>query len=332
MIKLRNVNIDIIKGLCIIMVVAIHTIDVKVYESFFGFLIRNIFNCAVPIFLGLSGYLINTKIKYNNNKEYWSFIKKRIHRIYIPTLFWSLPFFLYNIYKGNPLIKSLLLFFICGYGVFYFIAVLLQYNLLIRLMLYISKKTKRVFVALLISVSYVFIINYILHIKGYSLPLILYAGFFPLWIVFFVFGIYLKTKNLFSFKISLICSLLFLVISALETYYYSNGFSSPIALGIKPSSFLFSFFMLQSVVYYTKMEVTFFNRKKLFFYIKKALANIGMISFGIYLNHIPIVILLKKTNLNNSIIIFVLTLITSIFIIYLSKILLPKKVYNFIGF
>lgn len=325
----RNQELDIVKGLCIIMVVAIHTINVKDYESFFGIGIRNIFNCAVPIFLALSAYLTKTD-SIHNRSDYKNFIVKRIKRIYVPTLIWSIPFFLYDIIKGKPIFQSLLLFFICGYSVFYFIALLIQYNLLIRLMSFLSKSKNRLLFSLAISLICVSCLCYLFYKRDIHPPLIIYAGFFPLWLVFFVFGLYLKGQMLLPFKYSIALTVISLFLSVLETYFYSGGISNLVGLGIKPSAFLFSFFMIQVVFYYIKNIRGSQHSSVLF--IRKLLAYIGRISFGIYLSHVLILTVLKKVFPEWSISLFCITIIVNVLLIIITTKVVPQKVTNFLGF
>lgn len=325
--KIRNTNIDVIKGLCILMVVAIHAISTSYYDSFAGYTIRNIFNCAVPIFLGISAYL-TSKVPDNTN-SYKIFLSTRCTRLYIPTLFWSIPFLVQSIYLGKNSIEiELIKFFICGYSIYYFIAVLLQYNILIIPMNYLAKNRKGVAFSFIVSIISILFVTYILHFLNISLPLIIYAGFFPLWLVFFVFGLYLRKYNLFSLKISFIAAIITLLISTIETYIYSSGFENIKGGGIKLSSFLFSFCMLQLAIHWIKS----FNPNSCKHRVYLLLKEIGNQSFGIYLIHIPVLIVVRKLLIIDSILQFIITLIFSILIITIAKKILPQFILKYIGF
>lgn len=89
---------DYLRGLAIIMVVGIHSYPghLKV-ESFnlqaLTVIIRNFFNCAVPLFLAISGYFI-AKRDLNTLAKCNLFWRKQIPTVYIPCLVFSLPWFL----------------------------------------------------------------------------------------------------------------------------------------------------------------------------------------------------------------------------------------------
>lgn len=88
----RQSYFDFLRGIAIIMVVAIHSFSV-VYSyaniTIIAVIIRQLMNVAVPIFCVLSAYfLINKTV---GRKNYFAFLKKQIVRVYVPLLFFSLP-------------------------------------------------------------------------------------------------------------------------------------------------------------------------------------------------------------------------------------------------
>lgn len=129
----RNKYYDFLRGIAIIMVIGIHTFIGGNFETTFGIIntiIRNIFNCAVPIFLAISGYFLYNK-KLETIKECTCFWKKQIPKIYIPCLLYSLWYFLISIKGGENPIIAIILLFTCGFSVYYFIALITQYYLLL---------------------------------------------------------------------------------------------------------------------------------------------------------------------------------------------------------
>lgn len=111
---------DFLRGIAIIMVVAIHTITSS--NSDLSICLRQFFNCAVPLFLAISGFFMSHK-DVSTSDRYWQFVKKQVPKVYLPCLFWSVPLVLVDIHSNNFGLKELILFFVCG---FQFIILLLS--------------------------------------------------------------------------------------------------------------------------------------------------------------------------------------------------------------
>ena len=85
-------------------------------------------NCAVPLFLAISGYFLAKK---QGERSYARFLKHQIPKIYIPTLIWSLPYWALYVWQGNDWMKGMILFLACGFSIYYFIALIIQYYVLL---------------------------------------------------------------------------------------------------------------------------------------------------------------------------------------------------------
>lgn len=121
--KERIKYFDFLRGLAIMMVVAIHT-----YSSDKGnaaLALRQVFNCAVPLFLAISGFFLASKDLSNKN-DYFAFLKHQIPKVYIPVLIWSLPLFIIGIINGRGFLVSCLLLISCGFSIYYFVALIMQ--------------------------------------------------------------------------------------------------------------------------------------------------------------------------------------------------------------
>lgn len=99
--------IDILKFICAIFVVGIHSEIVKdPNNDFQWYVLHIIFRIAVPFFFLCSGFLFGKK--YKENKEKLKEIcKKQIKRLFIPFIFWmliSLPYIVLTT-KGNSIIS-----------------------------------------------------------------------------------------------------------------------------------------------------------------------------------------------------------------------------------
>lgn len=195
----RNPYFDFLRGFAIIMVVGIHT-NVKyspgfeTLEDICTIVVRSFLNCAVPLFLAISGYFVAKK-KVSSKKEHLIFLKNQIPKIYIPCLIFSVPYFLLEIYSGsNGFLKSLTTLFACGFSVYYFIALIIQYYILLPVFVKFNK-LRGVVLTFIISIISILAVTYLMKVQGVNIPLLIYAGPFPLWIVFFFMGVYFSNKD-----------------------------------------------------------------------------------------------------------------------------------------
>ena len=120
----RNYYFDFLRGFAIIMVVGIHTNTnihpgFKSIEEICTILIRMALNCAVPIFLAISGYFISKK-KIETRKEHLQFLKRQIPSIYIPCLVFSLPYLILSIcLDSNSIFTPIAYYLFCGFSVYF---------------------------------------------------------------------------------------------------------------------------------------------------------------------------------------------------------------------
>ena len=273
--KQRIQYFDCLRGLAIMMVVGIHTYTLS--DSLLPMSIRQVFNCAVPLFLAISGYFLSNK-DVSNKEKYMLFVQKQVPKVYIPCLLWSLPLFIMDFIKGSFGLSSIVFLFFCGYSIYYFVALIIQYYLLLPI-LQTVKTHKTLGWMCLVSIFCVGLVTYLLHFKHLSLPLIAFAGPFPLWIAFFCEGIYIANRGRdYNLWLIVIFTILTLVSSVLETrYIYSLDGGGT---GIKPSSYLFSFFCI--LLLFSSKTEKFFVKLGWFY---RLLVWMGSLSFGIYLCH-----------------------------------------------
>lgn len=157
--------------------------------------------------------------------------------------------------------------------------------------------------------------------SGLKLPLILYAGPFCVWILFFCQGILMgKMNRNYTISILLLLLVLSFILQLIESYYLyairSDGF------GIKASAFLYSFIII--LILFAKKSQAFYesNNNKFLSFIE----YIGKISFGIYLIHMYVIILVNKLiGIENWSLKWFITILSSMIIIYCVKKLLPNK-------
>lgn len=125
--KRRDTYYDFLRGIAIFFVIGIHTyVDNTMHINLF---LRQFLNCAVPIFLAISGYFIGSK-QLDTRESYVTFLKKQIPRVYIPMLVWSMPWLLLYLYAQGSILKGILIVLVGGMSIFYFIPLIIQYYLL----------------------------------------------------------------------------------------------------------------------------------------------------------------------------------------------------------
>ena len=127
MTKQRDTYFDFLRGIAIIMVIGIHTyVDGLMHFNLF---LRQFLNCAVPIFLAISGNFIGRK-SFEEKGSYTQFLGKQIPRVYLPMLFWSIPWVMLSIKGGNAPLITVLKAFAGEMSIFYFIILIMQFYIL----------------------------------------------------------------------------------------------------------------------------------------------------------------------------------------------------------
>ena len=223
--KERITYFDSLRGLAIIGVVFIHSLKFK--DSSFvdiSIILRQLINVSVPLFLALSGFFLADK-KISSKRDFFDFLKKQIPRVYIPYFVWSIIFIGVYFFTSKDFnivtqIVSCLIFQTSG--IFYFIALIIQYYILFPfIQKYLGKKL--LLLSAMVSFICCIIIFFYQFLTHHNLPLIIYAGNALTWIMFFVLGMYLK-KNSFTvskrFVLCIISATLLLSIG--ETYLQNS--------------------------------------------------------------------------------------------------------------
>lgn len=131
--KQKNKEIQVLRAIAIIAVVLIHTAPT---EGLYQVFIRPFINFSVPLFLFLSGYLTKSE-----NDNWPSFYKKRITRIVIPYIIWTV---IYCLVKRGSIISAPRAILTAGAAVpFYYIFVYVQLVLLTPLIGALAKSKYR---------------------------------------------------------------------------------------------------------------------------------------------------------------------------------------------
>lgn len=179
---------------------------------------------------------------------------------------------------------------ICGYSIYYFIALILQYYALLPV--YQRANKVGVIASSIFSLASISLVTYVNYVQEMQLPLILYAGPFPVWGAFFAMGCYLRKNNRnYSFVFPIILTTIGVALQYVETYYWNINYSG--GFGIKLSSFIYSIAVI-CFLFSAKLERVYVQNK-----FTKAIEYIGSISFAIYLYHMFTILGLKVLHINN---------------------------------
>lgn len=322
----RNLYFDALRGIAILMVVAIHTFiacEFDNFQSICAISMREIFNVAVPLFLAISGFFIGRK-KFESNYQIITFWKKQIPKVYIPTLFWSVPYLTLAVYHQQSLLKNILVFLLCGYSIYYFIALIIQCYLLLP---FVQKKMLNYAmggVILSLSLICVAVISYTSITR---FPLIVFAGPVIVWLIFFWIGVFLsRRKRDYKIEWIFIGVLISFVLMLIETKFRHEATGG--GYGIKPSSFIFSFLMIL-LLSSKRMEQKYVKDN----IINKVLTVVGDYSFPIYLIHcFVITIVFHFVSISNWIARWIIVVAITMLFIYIVRKVLPNKSLKIIGF
>ena len=320
----RNTYFDFLRGLAIMMVVGIHTYTLGKDST----IVRQLLNTAVPLFIAISGYCLSQK-RMENKDDYLFFLKKKFSKVYLPVLVWSLPLYAIALYSGSSIIKQTILLLSCGLSIYYFVAFIMQcYVVLPVINNYISGNKRRVvIVSCLISFAWIAGVMYMNTIQGKGIPLILYAGPLPCWLMFFVLGVMIghKPERNYSIILPMVIAILGFILSVIETDYLLDHYGK--GVGIKPSSFIYSAGMI-FLMFSNKVE----NLIRRTGAIYRFIIWIGSLSFGIYLVHCYFIsFFVKRLPIDSWLLQWSLALfLTVVFILILRK-LLPTKYHKYLG-
>lgn len=290
-VKQRVLYFDFLRGIAVIMVVAIHVFGLcftKENIPIYAVLLRQLMNCAVPIFCASSAYFLIARNL--DGQKYWKFLAKQIPRVYIPLLFCSFPYLLLDFRNGTEIWKYLLKYFFCGYSIYYFVALVIQFYVLLPLFQKI-RLFRNIFFCLALSLLWVAFYFYIVRLS-IPVPLVLYAVPIFCFFVHFSAGAVLRTRQIGTKKSCiafLILATIFLFFSVIESYWGMQMSGTLDGTGLKPTAVLFSVCAVV-LLYGFSFESNFPENN-----FTKFIGLAGKLSFGIYLTHLFVLMVLNKT-------------------------------------
>lgn len=303
----RRYAIQMMRGLAIIAVVFIHNTPDGVTQVF----CRPFFNFSVGLFLFLSGMLSNAR-RWNP--------KKRILKVLIPYIIWTLVYVIFSEYRHPQNIPFLYLKnFVTGRaaGMMYYVFVYCELTLLIPIIDKIARSKYRYW-AFLISPVEIIIMRLLPLILGLGMNKYIAViqnlsclGWFTYYYLGYMIGnsiIELKSpvRKLFSWWVIAI------ILQMLEGYFYLLMGESNCGTQLKLTAIL-------SGSLFTMLSYKFINLNK----IKriKILYLLGNASFGIYFSHIAIMQVLRSIPYYSKYIIYPLNALVVVFVSYICVII-----------
>lgn len=317
---------DFWRGVAIAMVVGIHTFVMSQPTAGMVF-VRQLLNCAVPVFLALSGYFAT--IGFVKRRLHATiFWKRQIPRVYIPCLVWSLPLFAQQVMKsgGDDIATQIALLLVGGVSVYYFITLIIQYYLMLPWLVRHNTPTL-LGVTGVVSFAAIAIVCYVRLVLGVELSLLAYAAPFTTWWVFFMSGVYMARH---SREYSLWMPIAIVIIGMVLQCVEGNGLMERYGegLGIKPSSYLYSQGVIL-LVFCKRCEQAYRSVPLL-----RPIEYCGRVSLGIFLIHCYMIGVAKHIPLATTHwgIKWVTTLLLSGVFIWCANRVLPKWASRWIGF
>lgn len=333
-ISLRNPYFDFLRGIAILMVVGIHTYpgNHNLHGEIFDVIqlcLINFFNCAVPLFLAVSGFFIGKKM-FVSFPDYNQFWRRQIPKVYIPCLIFSLPWLIISCISINTrggIIINLINYFFCGYSIYYFIALIIQCYLLAPILVR-HNNVKTLLGVVLISLISTLALEYIRFHNAMEIPLIIRGSFPPL-LIFFYIGIFLnKHSRDYSLFIPFLMIVAGFCLGIIQMQFIRETYGMS-AQGQKITLYLFDAGIILLAMS-RKSENAYKNNV-----FTRIILWIGELSFGIYFTHIYVIWIAERffTNINDSWILFwFLSLVITLLFITIVKKISPEYAKQYLGY
>ncbi|MGF7038068.1 acyltransferase family protein [Mucilaginibacter lappiensis] len=315
---MRFENIDLLKGLLIILVISGHVLQGSLSENFARYII---YSFHMPVFIGISGFLFNSaKIGSVSFKE---LISKYLFRVIIP---WAIAIIAYMVIVNSEQLKHghklgmFVMSFVSPYYHLWFIPAFLSWVFIT----WLSEKLKIGIKGLLVfsgvvSLGFLILSYYPAFYKSppalnKALDLLL-GTFKPQFYVFFVFGIYLRNHPVKNKLMHFVVLASFIGVVIL--FFYPNKIFGIILF------FLFNLSFLNLLT--AKARENFFPHVK-------SIQWLGVNSLAIYLWHVvPIILVTKLVGTNNLLLFYGVTVTAEvIFILIIAQISKIKSINKYV--
>lgn len=324
----RDTYFDFLRGIAIIMVIGIHTYTDGLMH--FNLFLRQFLNCAVPIFLAISGYFIGHK-SFAEQGSYVKFLKKQVPRVYIPMLLWSIPWMLLAIRGGESPLVFVIRTFMGDMSIFYFIILIIQYYALTPLIQKANLRFGGGNYAVIITIIGISLFDYTLRIANVELTLVESAGLFPVWMIFYVMGV-LRAQGI---KLPLqnqhpLCYAILAILLCCVHIYMLHRMNGNVVHGIKLSAHIYSYFIIMWLFTDKARKCYLKNKNKIW---GQMVVYIGRVSFFMYLTHYLIIFTFSHLHIPDYWSLrWLLCLVFSFLVSYACDRICPSKMRRYVGF
>lgn len=323
----RQTYFDFLRGVAILLVIGIHTYTVRPFEGTINIIqigIREIINFAVPLFLAISGFFIGKK-KIKSSRDYFTFLKRQLPRVYFPAVLWSFPMVILCIARGQEAMTTIMKGLLCmTFGPYYFIVLIMQLYILLPVIKRLSNKPilGGAFLLIINSLS-VFALIYVINKE--SMPTVVSVGPFVYWIIFFFIGVCFSERNR-NYRLAWPFVLLTtgLVVQMFETKFLIN--CGNVGIGLKLSSWVYSAGMVL-LLFSSKVERIITKDGRIY----QMLVKVGEISFGVYLTHVYFLIIGSLLHTSNWVVSFITVALMTILFVIVIKVVFPAKFWKLLG-
>jgi len=303
-------ELDFLRAIAAFLVIAIHVVSGRINTSKIAFAWDVAMISAVPIFIILSGYLLHYSYKDKEQLGFLDFMKKRLSKIFIPYLIWTIIYMIYSLnwnYKEiftlgfiGKLLENLILG--KGFVHLYFMVIIIQLYFIYPLLKKLALKNIKLTLALSFAISLYFNLEPYLRLHGVNILPVdgrpYYFVFLGRWIFYFVLGVYfaansqklMKIISTSKIELAIIWTLLLISVVFLSN---SLGMGNQILNSLTIIYSISSFLLLYSICYFFKEN---YSRWTLF------LEWFSKQSFIIYLSHLLLIrlILLKISTIHGT--------------------------------
>ena len=298
----RNPYIQIIRALCIFAVICIHTCPNGIAQV----IARPFINFGVGVFLFLSGYL--------TREESWNWPRawKRIKRVLVPYIVWTL---IYTLLSRRPERLFYNIATASSAAQMYYILVYSQLVLLTVICCKLLQSKAGLWVLIIISPLSFLCVRYIQFFGEIDYPNainVIYGICFIPWICYYVFGLWMrKHPEKYSLKDLIPLLIVSILLQIFEGYVWYKCGETNCGSQLKITSFITT--ILECLIFY---EIIRRKKSRVTCAFEKFLISVGDYSFGIYLCHIAVMMVLGEISLYqripyivNSIVVLLISLI-----------------------
>jgi fucose 4-O-acetylase-like acetyltransferase len=287
--KDRDLSFDAFRGLVIVAVVATHAIEFRGSSYGLGFLyFRQLLNFTVPALFFMAGFW-SSKEHIVSLGGYATYLTKRLSRILIPYLFWSVILLGYSAVRerdidGYKIMYKLLTGGACmGY---YFIMPLAQLYIMTPLLEYVNRRLGvyglvLVFVFNIASIGFLYLSRLFNVIGPLPVALLFYS-----WVIYYEIGLFVRGRY---DRVPTARKVRLGILFAILLSWLLSGLEASIVLSRYDKMSFAVFFVKYSTLLYSLCVILgFLVGREYFGRLPKVFGAIGQYSFGIYLINVII--------------------------------------------